>query len=154
AGHSPVPAQLPADVDGFTGRADALRALDAATAAVVTISGAAGVGKTSLAVHWSHLAAPGFPDGRLYVDLRGFSQHAAVDPAEVVRGFLDALGVPPDRIPPGAAAQAALYRSRSAGRRLLVVLDNARDAEQVRPLLPAEPAARTIVTSLRQLTAL
>ncbi|MEV7012298.1 tetratricopeptide repeat protein [Streptosporangium sp. NPDC051022] len=154
AGHPPVPAQLPADVDGFTGRADALRALDAATAAVITVSGAAGVGKTSLAVHWSHLVAPGFPDGQLYVDLRGFSRHATVDPAEVIRGFLDALGVPPDRIPRGVEAQAALYRSRSAGRRLLVVLDNARDAEQVRPLLPAGPAARTVVTSRRQLTAL
>ncbi|MFF4416678.1 tetratricopeptide repeat protein [Streptosporangium sp. NPDC001559] len=154
AGPPPVPAQLPADVDGFTGRADALRALDAATAAVVTVSGAAGVGKTSLVVHWSHLAAPGFPDGQLYVDLRGFSQHATVDPAEVIRGFLDALGVPFDRIPSGVAAQAALYRSWTAGRRLLVVLDNARDAEQVRPLLPAGPAARTVVTSRRQLTAL
>ncbi|MGW0590120.1 ATP-binding protein [Streptosporangium sp. NPDC002607] len=154
AGHPPAPAQLPADVDGFTGRAEALRALDAATAAVVTISGPAGVGKTSLAVHWSHLVAPSFPDGRLYVDLRGFSQHTTVDPAEVVRGFLDALGVPPDRVPTGFAAQVALYRSRSADRHLLVVLDNARDADQVRPLLPAGPAARTVVTSRRQLTAL
>ncbi|WP_405146454.1 tetratricopeptide repeat protein [Sphaerisporangium sp. NBC_01403] len=153
-GLPPVPAQLPAGVDGFTGRAEALRALDAATAAVVTVSGPAGVGKTSLAVHWSRLVAPRFPDGRLYVDLRGFSRHAAVDPAEVIRGFLDALGVPPDRVPPGFEAQVALYRSRSAGRRLLVVLDNARDADQVRPLLPAGPDARTVVTSRRQLTAL
>ncbi|MEV7969221.1 tetratricopeptide repeat protein [Sphaerisporangium sp. NPDC088356] len=154
AGRPPVPAQLPADVDGFTGRAEALRALDAATAAVLTVSGPAGVGKTSLAVHWSRRVADSFPDGQLYVDLRGFSQHATVDPAEVIRGFLDALGVPPDGIPPGFAAQVALYRSRSTGRRLLVVLDNARDADQVRPLLPAGPAARTLVTSRRQLTAL
>ncbi|MBT2233665.1 tetratricopeptide repeat protein [Nonomuraea sp. NEAU-A123] len=152
AGHPPTPAQLPGEVDGFTGRAAALRVLDAATAAVVTISGPAGVGKTSLAVHWSRLAAPRFPDGQLYVDLRGFSHHTTVDPAEVIRGFLDALGVPPDRIPSGFDAQAALYRSRSVGRRLLVVLDNARDADQVRPLLPGGPAARTVVTSRRQLT--
>ncbi|RCG22757.1 helix-turn-helix domain-containing protein [Sphaerisporangium album] len=149
-----APAQLPADVGGFTGRAEALNALDAATAAVVTVSGPAGVGKTSLAVHWSRLAAPNFPDGQLYVDLRGFSPHAAIDPAEVVRGFLDALGVPLDRIPSGFTAQVALYRSSSAGRRLLVVLDNARDADQVRPLLPSGPAARTVVTSRRRLTAL
>ncbi|MEU8270079.1 tetratricopeptide repeat protein [Sphaerisporangium sp. NPDC049002] len=153
-GLAPVPSQLPAGVDGFTGRTEALRALDSATAAVVTVSGPAGVGKTSLAVHWSRQVAPRFPDGRLYVDLRGFSRHAAADPAEVIRGFLDALGLPPDRIPPGFEAQVALYRSRSAGRRLLVVLDNARDADQVRPLLPAGPDARTVVTSRRQLTAL
>ncbi|WP_182874973.1 ATP-binding protein [Microbispora sp. H10670] len=154
AGRPPAPEQLPADVDGFTGRAEALRALDAATSAVVAVSGPAGVGKTSLAVHWSHLAAPRFPDGRLYVDLRGFSRHDSMEPAEVVRGFLDALGVPLDRVPSGLTAQVALYRSHTAGRTLLVVLDNARDAEQVRPLLPAGPAARTIVTSRRRLTAL
>ncbi|MEU9885250.1 tetratricopeptide repeat protein [Sphaerisporangium sp. NPDC051011] len=154
AGARPAPAQLPADVGGFTGRAEALHALDAATAAVVTVSGPAGVGKTSLAVHWSRLAAPHFPDGQLYVDLRGFSRHAALDPAEVIRGFLDALGVPLDRIPSGFTAQVALYRSRSASRALLVVLDNARDADQVLPLLPSGPAARTIVTSRRRLTAL
>ncbi|MFG1879842.1 helix-turn-helix domain-containing protein [Sphaerisporangium sp. NPDC049003] len=138
-GLAPVPSQLPAGVDGFTGRTEALRALDSATAAVVTVSGPAGVGKTSLAVHWSRQVAPRFPDGRLYVDLRGFSRHAAADPAEVIRGFLDALGLPPDRIPPGFEAQVALYRSRSAGRRLLVVLDNARDADQVRAAAARRP---------------
>ncbi|WP_405087354.1 ATP-binding protein [Microbispora sp. NBC_01389] len=154
AGRRPVPEQLPSDVDGFTGRAEALRVLDTATSAVVAVSGPAGVGKTSLAVRWSHLAAPRFPDGRLYVDLRGFSRHDAMEPAEVIRGFLDALGVPLDRVPSGLTAQVALYRSHSAGRALLVVLDNARDAEQVLPLLPAGPAARTIVTSRRRLTGL
>nr|WP_191910310.1 tetratricopeptide repeat protein [Microbispora cellulosiformans] len=154
AGRPRVPEQLPSDVDGFTGRAEALRVLDAATSAVVAVSGPAGVGKTSLAVHWSHRAAPRFPDGRLYVDLRGFSRHDAMEPTEVIRGFLDALGVPLDRVPSGLTAQVALYRSHSAGRALLVVLDNARDAEQVLPLLPAGPAARTIVTSRRRLTGL
>jgi tetratricopeptide (TPR) repeat protein len=150
-----APAQLPAGVEGFTGRAAALAALDAAAARVVTVTGAAGVGKTALVVHWAHRAAGDFPDGRLYVDLRGFDGDGdVVDPADAIRGFLDALGVEPHRVPPGRDAQAALYRSLSADRRLLVVLDNARDAGQVRPLLPGGPAVRTVVTSRDRLTAL
>jgi tetratricopeptide (TPR) repeat protein len=159
-----VPARLPADVAGFSGRAGHLRQLtdllDAAGAppaapVVATISGTAGVGKTALAVHWAHRVAGEFPDGQLYVNLRGFHQGGQVmAPAEAVRGFLDALGVPPDRVPPDPAAQAALYRSLVAGRRMLVLLDNARDAAQVRPLLPATPTALAVVTSRDQLTGL
>ena len=148
------PSQLPADVDGFTGRADALAALDAASERVVTVTGAAGVGKTSLAVHWAHRAAAGFKDGQLYADLRGFDAGDPVDPADAIRGFLDGLGVAPEQIPPGRDAQAALFRSRTADRRLLIVLDNARDADQVRPLLAAGAAVRTVVTSRDRLTAL
>jgi len=96
-----------------------------------------------------------FPDGQLYVNLRGFDPSGRVmDPADAIRGFLDALGEPPDRIPASPDAQAARYRNRLAGKRVLVVLDNARDAEQVRPLLPASPAAVVLVTSRNQLTGL
>ena len=153
----PVPRQLPADVAGFTGRAEPLADLDALldTGPVCVLSGTAGVGKTTLAVHWAHRTADRFPDGQLYVDLRGFHPNGpAMDPAEAVRGFLTANDVPPHRIPAGIDAQAALYRSLLAGRRMLVVLDNARDAEQVRPLLPGSPGCRTLVTSRNRLPGL
>src|SRR4051794_33983497 len=135
----PAPAQLPAGARGFAGRRADLAALDAmlADAALVTISGGAGVGKTSLAVHWARRVAERFPGGQLYVDLRGFDPAGApVDPAEALRGFLDAFGIPPARIPADTDGRAALYRSIVDTRRVLVVLDNARDAQQVRPLLP------------------
>ncbi|MBB5874565.1 tetratricopeptide (TPR) repeat protein/transcriptional regulator with XRE-family HTH domain [Allocatelliglobosispora scoriae] len=152
----PTPAQLPADVAGFTGREDVLFQLSSPGAAGLTvITGMAGVGKTAVAVHWAHRVSDEFPDGRLYVNLRGFDRDdEVVDPADAVRGFLDALGVEPRHIPPGQDAQAALYRSLSAHRRLLVVLDNARDADQVRPLLAAGPGVRTVITSRNRLTAL
>jgi tetratricopeptide (TPR) repeat protein len=156
-----VPAQLPADVPGFTGRGEQLALLDATvrdsgpTVAICVVSGTAGVGKTALAVHWAHTVAGLFPDGQLYVNLRGFDPAGRVtDPAESVRGFLDALGVPHERVPSGLDAQAALYRSLLAGKRILVLLDNARDAEQVRPLLPATAGAVAVVTSRNQLTGL
>jgi DNA-binding SARP family transcriptional activator len=158
------PSQLPRDVWGFVDRPAALAALDAALAqaeqqptamVVCALSGSAGVGKTSLAVHWAHRVADRFPDGQLYVNLRGYDQGgAAMVPAEAVREFLDALGVPADRIPASLDAQAALYRSTLAGKRVLVLIDNARDAEQTRPLLPGTPTAVVLVTSRNQLTPL
>jgi DNA-binding SARP family transcriptional activator/tetratricopeptide (TPR) repeat protein len=156
-----VPRQLPADVVGFTGRASQLARLDdllaagAASVVISAIDGTAGVGKTALAVHWAHRVADRFPDGQLYVNLRGFDPGGQMmAPAEAVRGFLDALGVPAQRIPAQLDAQAGLYRSLLAGRRMLVLLDNARDAEQVRPLLPGSPTVLTVVTSRNQLTPL
>jgi DNA-binding SARP family transcriptional activator/tetratricopeptide (TPR) repeat protein len=157
-----VPAQLPADVVGFAGRAAELSRLDSALdqggpegVVIFAISGMAGVGKTALAVRWARRVADRFPDGQLYVNLRGFDPDGrAMPPAEAVRGFLDALGVPPAASPSTMDGQVGLYRSRLAGRRILVVLDNARDAEQVRPLLPGTATAVVVVTSRNQLTSL
>ncbi|HXS65455.1 MAG TPA: BTAD domain-containing putative transcriptional regulator [Streptosporangiaceae bacterium] len=158
-----TPAQLPSSVAGFAGRSAELLALETireegATDGTVTISavsGTAGVGKTALAVYWAHQVAKHYPDGQLFVNLHGFGPDgAAVSPATAVRGFLDALGVPPAQIPDGLQAQAALYRSLLAGLRALVVIDNARDADQVRPLLPGSPGCLAIVTSRHQLTGL
>ncbi|SPE99577.1 AfsR/SARP family transcriptional regulator [Streptomyces sp. MA5143a] len=165
---APVPAQLPHDLPTFTGRRaeleEVLALLDTApgppasapgTVVISAIGGMAGIGKTTLAVHWAHRVADRFPDGQLYVNLRGFTPSGAVMGAdEAVRVFLDALGVPPERVPHGVDARAALYRSLLAGRRFLVLLDNARDTEQVRPLLPGAPGCLAIVTSRNQLTGL
>jgi tetratricopeptide (TPR) repeat protein/transcriptional regulator with XRE-family HTH domain len=153
-----VPGQLPAGVAQFVGRERELRALDellrqadpvtaGSMVLISAIAGTAGIGKTALAVHWARRAAANFPDGQLYVNLRGFGPSAPMPPAEAVSGFLAALGVPPERWPPGFDAQAAMYRGLAAGRRLLIVLDNARDAEQVRPLLPGSPGCLALVTS-------
>ncbi|MET0426555.1 MAG: tetratricopeptide repeat protein [Actinoplanes sp.] len=159
-----IPAQLPMDAYGFTGRQAHLDTLDALvttvdeqpTALLISaIGGTAGIGKTALAVHWAHRVASRFPDGQLYVNMRAFAPTGVpVAPHEAVRGFLEALGVPPARIPAGPDAQVALYRSRLAGRRVLVVLDNVRDADQVRPLLPGAPGCAVVVTSRYQLTSL
>jgi tetratricopeptide (TPR) repeat protein len=122
---------------------------------ISAVDGMAGIGKTALAVYWAHRVADRFPDGQLYVNLRGFDPVGSpVAPAEAVRGFLDAFEVPAERIPVGVQAQSSLYRSILAGRRVLVVLDNARDAAQVRPLLPGAPGCFVLVTSRTRLTSL
>ncbi|HEY3906508.1 MAG TPA: BTAD domain-containing putative transcriptional regulator [Streptosporangiaceae bacterium] len=159
-----TPAQLPSPVPGFAGRHAELHMLetirsdglaDPATVTIAAVSGTAGVGKTALAVHWAHQVAKHFPDGQLFVNLHGFGPDgSAVSPATAARGFLDALGMPPTQIPDGLQAQTALYRSLLSGRRVLVVIDNARDADQVRPLLPGSPGCLAIVTSRHQLTGL
>jgi DNA-binding SARP family transcriptional activator/Tfp pilus assembly protein PilF len=160
---APTLRQLPSDVAGFTGRAEALKALNEllnhgdppGPVVISAIAGTAGVGKTALAVHWAHKVADQFPDGQLYVNLRGFDPAGLVlPPAEAVRRFLDALGVPAERVPADLDTQAALYRSLVAGKRMLVVLDNARDAEQVRPLLPGSSTVAVVVTSRNRLTPL
>ncbi|WP_326770558.1 tetratricopeptide repeat protein (plasmid) [Streptomyces sp. NBC_01591] len=160
---SAAPRQLPAAVGGFAGRRAELRMLDrlpgdAATGpgpAVCVIAGTAGAGKTTLALHWAHRAAPGFPDGQLYVNLRGFAPAAGpMPPGEAIRGFLEALSVPPERIPDALEARAALLRTETAGRRMLFVLDNAADATQVRPLLPGSAGCAVVVTSRSQLAGL
>ncbi|PSL52664.1 putative ATPase [Saccharothrix carnea] len=156
-----VPRQLPAPVPHFAGRAEPLARLaelldePAPTMVITAIGGTAGVGKTSLAVFWADRVADRFPDGQLYVNLRGFDAvPAQVDPTVVLRGFLEALGAPVERIPTDLDAQTGLYRSLLIGRRVLVLLDNARDAEQVRPLLPGSPGCLVLITSRRQLTGL
>jgi DNA-binding SARP family transcriptional activator len=159
-----VPRQLPAPVRHFTGRTAELAALDAllveATAAgapviISAIAGTAGTGKTALAVYWAHRIADRFPDGQLYVNLRGFDPGGQpMAPAEAVRGFLGALAVPPEHLPVDLDAQAALYRSRMAGKKMLIVLDNARDTAQVRSLLPGTTGCLVLVTSRNQLTGL
>ncbi|WP_027345770.1 AfsR/SARP family transcriptional regulator [Hamadaea tsunoensis] len=159
----PRPAQLPADPASFVGRRTELaRALSlhaggdaAATVVIGAVGGMAGVGKTTLAVHWAHQVADQFADGQLYVNLRGFSAEPEVmRPEQALRGFLDALGVAPQNVPVEVDAQAALYRSLLTGRRMLVLLDNARDVEQVRPLLPGAGGCLAIVTSRNAMTGL
>jgi tetratricopeptide (TPR) repeat protein/transcriptional regulator with XRE-family HTH domain len=160
-----VPRQLPAAGADFTGRAAELaeltRLLDLArpevpgTVVISAIGGTAGVGKTALGLHWAHQVAQRFPDGQLYVNLRGFDPAGTpVRAAEAIQGFLNALGMPPERIPASPEAQAGLYRSLLADRRMLVVLDNARDEQQVRPLLPASPGTLVLITSRNQLAGL
>jgi DNA-binding SARP family transcriptional activator/tetratricopeptide (TPR) repeat protein len=156
----PVPAQLPAGTAHFTGRDDELAALDAAlddgasAAVVVAASGIGGAGKTALALHWAHRVRDRFPDGQLYANLRGYDRSGPAAASEVLAGFLGALGIPQDAIPPDVAQASALYRSLLADKKVLVILDNARDAGQVRPMLPATGGSCTIVTSRHQLAGL
>ncbi|UJV46474.1 AfsR family transcriptional regulator [Streptomyces sp. AMCC400023] len=157
--------QLPPSPTVFVGRRSELRRLAEVTDAVgagtgappttVLISGMPGIGKTSLAVRWAHAVAERFPDGRLHVGLRGFDPtEDPLEPDAALRTLLTALGVPPARQPGRTDSLAGLYRSLLVGRRLLVVLDDAADTEQVRPLLPASPGSLTLVTSRNSLSAL
>ncbi|MFB7260768.1 BTAD domain-containing putative transcriptional regulator [Streptomyces nojiriensis] len=152
-----VPDLLPRAPRGFHGRAAELVALSQAAegeAGVCLVTGPAGVGKTALALHWAHRGGAGFPDGRLYADLRGFGDTGEPPLVEVLREFLLALGVAQSRIPESANGAAALFRSLAADRQLLVVLDNARDSGQVRPLLPGGRRCVTVVTSRHRLPGL
>jgi DNA-binding SARP family transcriptional activator len=163
-GQSSVPRQLPPAVRHFVGRRAELESLTAlldqpdgmpGPVLITAIGGTAGVGKTALAVHWAHQIADRFPDGQLYVNLRGFDPSGRpMTPAEAIRGLLDALEVPAERLPASQDAQAGLYRSLLSGRRMLVLLDNARDAGQVRSLLPGSPGCLVVVTSRSQLAGL
>lgn len=163
ATRAPVPRQLPAHTTNFVGRDAELRLLDSMLelstqddgVVICAINGMAGIGKTTLAVHWGHRVADRFVDGQLYVNLRGFDPaREPTRPEEVIRGFLEAFEIPPERIPSGEDARTALYRSLLADRTILLLLDNARDTEQVRPLLPAGSACLVVVTSRDQLTGL
>ena len=152
----PTPHELPPDVSPFVGRAGPLAELGqllagageaSAAVAISAVSGTAGVGKTALAVHWAHRVADRFPDGHLYMDLRGYDPDAPVPPGEALAAFLRALGVSRKNIPHSVAECAARYRSLLAGRQLLIVLDNARAADHVRPLLPGTPSCFVVITS-------
>ncbi|WP_199434122.1 BTAD domain-containing putative transcriptional regulator [Qaidamihabitans albus] len=161
--HEPVPVlrRLPPDVGQFVGRDTELAALRGAVAAAVgatavpvhVLQGMAGVGKTRLAVHMAHrlVAAGHYADHQLYVDLRGRRGRTPADPATVLAAFLRVLGVPADRMPEDLGERAALYRDRLAGKRALVLLDDAADEAQIAPLLPAGPASLVLVTSRRTL---
>ena len=164
-GHSGVvPRQLPHALAGFVGREAEMAALTGlldrsagspGTAVISAIGGTAGVGKTALAVQWAHRVADRFPDGQLYINLRGFGpSRSQLDPAEVICAFLEALGVSADALPAQADAQVGLYRSLLAGRRILIVLDNARDACQLRTLLPGNSGCLALITSRNRLAGL
>ncbi|WP_234332561.1 AfsR/SARP family transcriptional regulator [Streptomyces sp. NRRL S-87] len=156
------PAQLPAAPAALTGRAEErtrlLAALEGSTddrcAPVCVVHGMGGTGKTALALHVAHEAAAGYPDGLLHTNLRGSDPTAAADPAEVLAAFLRALGLPPADVPADPSERAALYRTLLSARRVLVVLDDAADDRQVRPLLPGAGASGALVTSRRTLPAL
>ncbi|MFC8079260.1 ATP-binding protein [Streptomyces sp. NPDC057307] len=159
----PQPRQLPADVHGFVNRVHELDQLNAVVAGengdplvicVCVIAGTAGAGKTSLALRWAHQVQDRFPDGQLYVNLRGYDPGEPVTAQEALHRFLPALGVPAGSVPQDIDAAAALYRSLLADRQMLVVLDNAATVGQVRPLLPGGPGCLVLVTSRSRLSGL
>ncbi|MER6959517.1 MULTISPECIES: tetratricopeptide repeat protein [unclassified Streptomyces] len=163
-----IPAQLPMKVSNFSGRVEQLAELtrwldpvdgprtgESGSAMVVSaVSGTAGVGKTALAVRWAHQVREAFPDGQLYVDLRGYDPDEPVSAAQALAGFLTALGVPGQEIPLRLEDRAARYRTAVDGRRLLVLLDNAASTAQVRPLLPGSPTCKVLITSRDALASL
>ena len=157
-----VPAQLPHDVLGFTGREPELAGLaslsagqGSAAVVITAIDGVAGIGKTALAVHFAHRAAAAFPDGQLFVNLRGFDpDHPPLASGDVLARFVRALRADPSQLPAEPDELAAMYRSQLSGRRVLVVLDNAASAGQVRPLLPGSASCLAIVTSRNRLSGL
>ncbi|MEV0618463.1 BTAD domain-containing putative transcriptional regulator [Nonomuraea sp. NPDC050404] len=155
---SSVPAQLPADVPTFTGRSAELTALDEMLvhdrSAPVVLSGTAGVGKTALAIAWAHRVRGRFPDGQLYVNLRGYDPDPPMAAADALARFLAALGVPASAVPLDPDERAARYRTEVAGRRLLILLDNTLSVEQVRPLLPGGGPSRVLITSRDSLAGL
>lgn len=155
------PAQVPPEAAGFAGRTAELRRLHAmlpeagGDPPVVVITGTAGVGKSTLAVRFARQVAPRFPDGQLYVNLRGFDPSGApTEPTVALAAFFEALGVPPRQVPATLDAQTGLFRSLLAGRRMLLLLDNARSTEQVRPLFPGSQGCMVVITSRSQLTGL
>jgi len=154
-----VPRQLPALTRQFVGRSRELRELsgligDVGAVVVTAIDGSAGIGKTALAIEWAHRVKEGFPDGQLYVNMQGFDPGEPMDPGQVLHDFLTALGAPPRGVPETLDAKAALYRSLIADHRVLVVLDNVRSVDQVRPLLPGTPGCLAIITSRNRLSGL
>jgi len=165
AGSAPAPAQVPPEAAGFAGREAELHQLHAMLPAagapapaqppVAIITGTAGVGKTTMAIRFVRQVAPRFPDGQLYVNLRGFDASGSpVEPETALRGFFEAFGVPPRQVPGSVEAQTGLFRSLVEGKRMLLLLDNARSTEQVRPLLPGSPGCMVVITSRSQLTGL
>ncbi|MEH1124872.1 AfsR/SARP family transcriptional regulator [Micromonospora sp. CPCC 206061] len=162
AGVLPVPRQLPPEASAFAGRAREIAALDELLlsgrerdlASIVVVSGTAGVGKTALALHWSRRMVELFPDGQLWINLRGYDNRPPVTPEQALTYLLRALGVPAIAMPSDVDSQSALYRSLMDGRQTLVVIDNAGAAEHVRPLLPGGPGNAVMVTSRNQLTGL
>jgi tetratricopeptide (TPR) repeat protein len=158
-GDRSVPRQLPMRSPQFVGREAEIARLtaslaDTGTVVITAIDGTAGIGKTTLAMQWAHQIKDRFPDGQLHVNLRGFDPGQPMDPDQALHGFLQALGVALNESPAGVEAKAALYRTLLADRRVLIVLDNARTAEQIRPLLPGSPTCLVIITSRNRLDGL
>ena len=155
----PVPRQLPADGSGFTGRRRELDLLDTLAGGpeqpgLVVIAGSAGVGKTAFAVHWAHRVADRFTDGQLYLNLRGYANTRPMRPVEALAQFLRTLGATSEQMPIDLAEATAFYRSLLAGRRMLILLDNAASVDQIRPLLPGAPGCLVVVTSRDRLAGL
>jgi DNA-binding SARP family transcriptional activator len=155
---APTPHQLPADIPQLAGRDQELAALTEAartrdrSVGLIVVSGIAGVGKTALAVHWAHSVVDAYPDGQLYLNLRGYHRSPELTSYDALKQLLRALGVASDRVPPTESEASGLFRTMASGRRLLIVLDNASSADQLRPLIPGAAGCMVVVTSRRRLT--